>query len=97
MSDRKKTGLAFWATVLLIVAFVGYPLSFGPVCWAIKRDPWRFDRNAPMIYMPIGWLCSKSVPMRRVFNWYATVLGPGDALIVPADTSRSLVIGMSRR
>jgi hypothetical protein len=33
MTDRKKTGVAFWATVALVVVLVGYPLSFGPACW----------------------------------------------------------------
>jgi hypothetical protein len=29
-SDRKKPGVAFWATVVLVAVLVGYPLSFGP-------------------------------------------------------------------
>ena len=33
MTDRKKPGVAFWATVGLVVLFLGYPLSFGPACW----------------------------------------------------------------
>ena len=31
--DRKKSDVAFWVTVSLVVALVGYPLSFGPACW----------------------------------------------------------------
>jgi hypothetical protein len=31
MTDRKKPGVAFWATVV-IVAVLAYPLSFGPAC-----------------------------------------------------------------
>jgi hypothetical protein len=31
--DRKQPGVAFWATVALVVVLVGYPLSFGPACW----------------------------------------------------------------
>jgi hypothetical protein len=30
--DRKKPGVAFWATVLVVVMLL-YPLSFGPACW----------------------------------------------------------------
>jgi hypothetical protein len=30
---KKKPGVAFWATVVLVVALVAYPLSFGPACW----------------------------------------------------------------
>jgi hypothetical protein len=33
MTDRKKPGVAFWATVALVVVLVAYPLSFGPACW----------------------------------------------------------------
>src|SRR5262245_32714981 len=29
---RKKPGVAFWATVVVVVV-LAYPLSFGPVCW----------------------------------------------------------------
>ena len=31
--DRKKSGMAFWATVVGVVVLVGYPLSLGPACW----------------------------------------------------------------
>ncbi len=30
MTPRKKPGVAFWATVGLVVVLVAYPLSFGP-------------------------------------------------------------------
>ena len=30
MTDRKKPGVAFWATVVVVVVLVAYPLSFGP-------------------------------------------------------------------
>jgi hypothetical protein len=32
MTDRKKPGVAFWATVVVVVV-LAYPLSFGPVLW----------------------------------------------------------------
>ena len=31
-TDRKKPGVAFWATVV-VVALVVYVASFGPACW----------------------------------------------------------------
>jgi len=37
MTDRKKPGVALWATVVLVVVLVGYPLSFGPACWLIEN------------------------------------------------------------
>jgi hypothetical protein len=36
-SDRKKPGVAFWATVVVVVVLVVYPLSLGPACWLIHR------------------------------------------------------------
>jgi hypothetical protein len=33
MTSRKKPGVAFWATVVVTVALILYPLSFGPACW----------------------------------------------------------------
>jgi hypothetical protein len=33
MTDRKKPGVAFSASVVVAVMLVGYPLSFGPACW----------------------------------------------------------------
>jgi hypothetical protein len=37
-SDRKKPGVAFWATVGLVVVLVGYPLSAGPAMWIADRE-----------------------------------------------------------
>ena len=33
---KKKPGVAFWATVVVVVALVGYPASFGPACSILK-------------------------------------------------------------
>jgi hypothetical protein len=53
---QKKTTAAFWITVALDAVLVGYPLSFGPACWAVSRID-LFDRELPIFYQPIGWLC----------------------------------------
>jgi hypothetical protein len=37
MIDRKKPGVAFWATVVVVVLLVLYPLSFVPACWISSR------------------------------------------------------------
>ena len=36
-TDRKHPSAAFWITVALVVVLVGYPLSFGPACWATSK------------------------------------------------------------
>ena len=37
MIDRKKPGVAFWTTVVVVMALVAYPVSFGPACWISSR------------------------------------------------------------
>jgi hypothetical protein len=37
MTDRKKPGVAFWATVVLVVAVVLYPLAWGPWTYCVLR------------------------------------------------------------
>ncbi len=37
MTDRRKPGVAFWATVVLVATLVVYPLSFGPASWISSR------------------------------------------------------------
>jgi hypothetical protein len=60
MPSRKKPGVAFWATVALVVVLVAYPLSFVPACWISKTNELplndgRCPRAAPRFYRPIGW------------------------------------------
>jgi hypothetical protein len=52
MTSRKQPGVAFWATVVVVVAMVAYPLSFGPACWLNERG---FLGAAPVsaLYSPV--------------------------------------------
>src|SRR5262245_58026611 len=51
-SNRKKPGLAFWATVVVVVALVAYPLRCGPACWLVSRT--RIGESAlPVIFHPM--------------------------------------------
>ena len=36
-SRRKHPSAAFWATVVVVVGLVAYPLSVGPACWLVDR------------------------------------------------------------
>ena len=38
MTSRNNPGVAFWATVLVVVVLMAYPLSFGPACWLVRRE-----------------------------------------------------------
>ena len=58
MTDRQKAGVAFWATVAVVVVTVAYPLSFGPAYWLLNHT----ELPAPLVsalvifYLPITWL-----------------------------------------
>jgi hypothetical protein len=85
--DRKKPGVAFWGTVV-VVALLAYPLSFGPACWLAQRDAATTERLAPRLYWPIGWAFTKSPRgvIRGVIHWYATL---GNSEIVSVHTTAS--------
>jgi hypothetical protein len=96
MTDRKKPGVAFWATVVVVVVLVAYPLSFGPACWLFATSrPTRITlvsaapdpRYAPRAYWPIGWL-AKNGPGRvgDVIFWYAKCGSP-NAILLPTTAS----------
>jgi hypothetical protein len=51
MTDRKKSGVAFWATVVVVV-LVAYPLSLGPACWISSRLGWGATMVS-LIYEPL--------------------------------------------
>jgi hypothetical protein len=70
-SDRKQPGLAFGATVVVVVALVAYPLSFGPACWLVDRGymPARTVAKAfrPVLQFPgNSWQWSAA-------TWYAGI------------------------
>jgi hypothetical protein len=76
VTDRKKPGAAFWATVVLVAVLVGYPLSYGPFVWLddrVSMPAWLHD-FADWIYDPLVWFCiTHPVPFGRVFDWYANL------------------------
>ncbi len=82
-SDRKKRGVAVWATMVVVVGLVVYPLRFGPACWWLS-EPMTTTflgmkvRSAPAIYSPIGRLARWLGTGRIVdsINWYATLAVP---------------------
>src|SRR5262245_4621476 len=57
MTSRKKPGVAFWATVVVVVVLLAYPLSMGPACWIFWQpgDPPRLGRTLQWTYRPLEW------------------------------------------
>jgi hypothetical protein len=73
MTDRKKPGVAFWATVV-VVAVLLYPISFGPACWITSRT--NMGASAiPAVYRPLTWAMSPNseTMINRVSTWYAKI------------------------
>ena len=52
MTDRKKPGVTFWATVV-VVGLVLYVLSFVPACWLCDRDALS-ERLVYWTYRPLA-------------------------------------------
>ncbi len=79
--NQKKPGVAFWATVVVVVALVGYPLSFGPACWISSRTGIELSQA----YFPIGWLLRRSPqPLANALGMYAWYgMKEGTAIFVP--------------
>ncbi len=68
--DRKKPGVAFWTTVVVVVLLIGYPLSFGPACWVTSRTNVG-AALLPEIYCPMTWAMSRHHRIHRVLDSYA--------------------------
>ncbi len=78
MTSRKKPGVAFWATVVVVVVFVAYPLSAGPVSWIAR---WLVDGGMISFgqaewflehaYAPAQWLVMNGpAPLLKAVEWY---------------------------
>ena len=70
MTNRKKPGVAFWATVVVVVGLVLYPLSLGPACWTTSHlgtGAWAVS----FLYSPI--VKHSPPPISRILMTYSTI------------------------
>src|SRR5579871_4427081 len=80
MTSRKHPSAAFWVSVALVVALVGYPLSFGPAraLYVHRLVPEWTYRPMRFFHLPIVWAlprmqdeirepCKNSVTVAFVF------------------------------
>jgi hypothetical protein len=76
MTPRKKPGVAFWATVGLVVVLLVYPLSVGPACWLLTHCPcpaWSAEAYRRM-YLPLSWACDNGPSaLSKPFGWYCSL------------------------
>ena len=86
--DRKKPGVAFWATVV-VTCLMLYVLSIGPVCRYSamqNRDGlWYPDWFDP-VYWPVGWCAADERSFaNRTLSWYVRLWLPADSCVVIPD------------
>ena len=75
--DRKKPGVPFSATVLLVVMLVGYPLSVGPACWISSRAT-KFVPVVETAYSPMMFICDVSPHcVVDYIQWYSGIGASG--------------------
>jgi hypothetical protein len=93
---RKKPSVAFWATVVVVVVLLAYPLSFGPACWVVTggglRTEWTLRLYRPLIRnahrSPIrqyAWLWGIDSEDVRILNVALDLLDQEDAIVIPVN------------
>jgi hypothetical protein len=84
-ASRKKPGVAFWATVVVVVAPLLYMLSFGPACWLATTNsmPASAECAAWTIYAPLV-RCSlyEKHPPAQALRWWASATGRDGAILL---------------
>lgn len=67
---RRKRSKGFWSIVVIAALIIGYPLSFGPVCWVAS---WIGYRGLALcfLYRPLRHFCTamQSEERKRDCNW----------------------------
>jgi hypothetical protein len=85
-SDRKKPGVAYWAT-MVVVGLVLYPLSYGPAMrfvyengqrrWTTSWDRDSIRQSLFLFYLPIRRLHADAPqPVRNVIEGYVRLWKP---------------------
>jgi hypothetical protein len=70
--DRKKPGVAFWLTVVVVTALLAYPLSLGPAIWLTARGYFR-DSTVQSFYMPVLWSAVQAESLENVVTWWGSL------------------------
>ena len=75
MTDRKKPGVAFWASVVVVVPLL-YVLSTGPAIWFCGHtDSDALDEAVLTIYAPIEWLYETSPAFAELWEPWRDIWG----------------------
>jgi hypothetical protein len=74
--------MAFWATVLVVVVLVAYPLSFGPAVWLTARAN-ASHAIVESVYWPILWLEHEGPDSSYyIIRWYGSIGTPAGEYVV---------------
>jgi hypothetical protein len=77
MTDRKKPGVAFWTTVVVVVVIL-YALSVGPAACLMYRGliPEPLWAHVETAYLPVVWVATLTDTTDAVFDWYVDLWLP---------------------
>jgi len=76
-SAARKPGVAFWATVVVVVVLMAYPLTFGPACWLSGwiKLPSFADQGLRRVYGPLADYTISEENSATAALWWWTCLG----------------------
>ncbi len=77
IQSHKKPTAGFWTAVALVAVLVGYPLSFGPACALVWRNPLAFRSLVARTYSPMRFLATDGpAPVREIVTRYVEFWAP---------------------
>src|SRR5579872_7282264 len=92
ITSRKKPGVAFWATLIVVVGLALYPLSIGPAIWLTARGYFR-ESTVQSFYMPVLWSAAQAEWLEDGLVWWGTLGVPdGEDVIFMFETDEALSV-----
>ena len=70
MSDGPKKRRRAWIGWGLVLVFVLYPLSVGPVTWFVTHGHSGLLADWDTAYAPLFWACNRSDALSSLLSWY---------------------------
>ena len=92
MTDRKKPGVAFWATVGQVGVLL-YVASFGPATWICSRTE---SKKVPSIYLPFEYALNRPGRLCDAIVWLATIGMPPSGRVLLPQSNRRLILTIDR-